>query len=157
MNWEAVGAIGEIVGALAVFATLVYLATQIRQNTASVRAAAIDAAITHVSNIRQGIFASDDVAEIYVEGNKDPAKLDEKSLVRYRLLIHNILMSISNIHAQSELTVLSRSNWESQIPIIERIVSTTGGNWFWENYRHEFEESFRTEVDRLRSKSQSAT
>ena len=33
MNWDAIGAIGEIIGALAVFLTLVYLATQIRQNT----------------------------------------------------------------------------------------------------------------------------
>ena len=33
MNWEAIGAVGEIVGALAVLVTLVYLAMQIRQNT----------------------------------------------------------------------------------------------------------------------------
>ena len=31
MNWDAVGAVGEIIGALAVLVTLVYLATQIRQ------------------------------------------------------------------------------------------------------------------------------
>ena len=30
MNWEAIGAIGEIVGALAVFTSLIYLAFQIR-------------------------------------------------------------------------------------------------------------------------------
>ena len=30
MNWDAIGAIGELVGALAVFLTLIYLATQIR-------------------------------------------------------------------------------------------------------------------------------
>ena len=30
MNWDAIGAIGEIVGAIAVVATLAYLATQIR-------------------------------------------------------------------------------------------------------------------------------
>ena len=29
MNWEAIGAIGEIVGAIAVVATLVYLARQV--------------------------------------------------------------------------------------------------------------------------------
>ncbi len=34
MNWEAIGAVGEILGALAVLVTLVYLAAQIRQNTA---------------------------------------------------------------------------------------------------------------------------
>lgn len=31
INWEAVGAAAEILGAIAVFATLLYLATQIRQ------------------------------------------------------------------------------------------------------------------------------
>ena len=34
MNWEAVGAISEVVGAIGVIATLAYLAVQIRQNSA---------------------------------------------------------------------------------------------------------------------------
>jgi hypothetical protein len=38
INWEAVGAIGEIVGAVAVVLTLGYLAVQIRQNTNASRA-----------------------------------------------------------------------------------------------------------------------
>ncbi len=33
MNWDAIGAIGELVGGIAVIGTLIYLATQIRQNT----------------------------------------------------------------------------------------------------------------------------
>ncbi len=33
MNWDALGAIGEVVGAAAVIITLAYLAVQIRQNT----------------------------------------------------------------------------------------------------------------------------
>ena len=36
MNWEAIGAIGEIVGALAVVFTLIFLTLQLRQNTRSV-------------------------------------------------------------------------------------------------------------------------
>ena len=35
MSWEAIGAIGEVVGAVAVLVTLIYLAQQIRQNTRS--------------------------------------------------------------------------------------------------------------------------
>ena len=38
MNWEAIGAIGEVVGALGVVLTLGYLAIQIRQNSAVIRA-----------------------------------------------------------------------------------------------------------------------
>jgi hypothetical protein len=33
MNWEALGAVGELVGGIAVIATLIYLSIQIRQNT----------------------------------------------------------------------------------------------------------------------------
>lgn len=33
MNWDAIGAVGEIIGALAVLITLVYLSIQIRQGT----------------------------------------------------------------------------------------------------------------------------
>lgn len=36
MNWDAIGAIGEVVGALAVVISLVYLALQIRQNSRQV-------------------------------------------------------------------------------------------------------------------------
>ena len=38
MNWEAVSAIGEVVGALGVILTLGYLAIQVRQNSSVVRA-----------------------------------------------------------------------------------------------------------------------
>ena len=34
MNWDAIGAIGEVLGALVVIGTLGYLAVQVRQNTA---------------------------------------------------------------------------------------------------------------------------
>ena len=33
MNWEALGAIAELLGALAVFLTLAYLTIQVRQNS----------------------------------------------------------------------------------------------------------------------------
>ena len=40
MSWEAIGAIGEIVGALAVVVSIIYLARQIKSNTKATRAAA---------------------------------------------------------------------------------------------------------------------
>lgn len=40
VNWEAIGAVGEILGALAVFASLMYLAAQIRGQSKQARASA---------------------------------------------------------------------------------------------------------------------
>ena len=43
MNWEAIGAVGEIVGALAVLVTLIYLAVQVRHTRRAQQADAIRA------------------------------------------------------------------------------------------------------------------
>ncbi len=45
MNWEAIGAAGEVLGAVAVVVTLAYLAVQLRQNTQSSRNASWQAII----------------------------------------------------------------------------------------------------------------
>jgi len=42
MNWEAVGAIGEMGGAIGVIITLIYLAGQLRQNTKALRSASYE-------------------------------------------------------------------------------------------------------------------
>jgi len=149
MNWDAIGAIGETVGALAVFLTLIYLAIQIRQNTKAVQAAAIDSANSQVSKIREQIFADAEVANMYRRGNEDPESLNEDDIIRYRLLIHNILLSLSNVITQASVTGLPESTWQVQLPILTRVVATPGGQWFWEAYRHEFEESFRQMIDNL--------
>jgi len=41
MNWDAIGAVGEVFGALAVVVTLLILILQLRQNTKEVRASTI--------------------------------------------------------------------------------------------------------------------
>ena len=44
LNWEAIGALGEIISAAAVVVTLVYLAGQVRQATRATQAASFQAA-----------------------------------------------------------------------------------------------------------------
>jgi hypothetical protein len=42
MNWEAIGAIGEIMGATVVVITLIYLAAQMKQNTLALRSSHLE-------------------------------------------------------------------------------------------------------------------
>ncbi len=68
MNWEAIGAIGEITGALGVIASLVYLAAQIRHgsrqtelNTRSVQASAYQQLIDHHTSLNMQLATSSDL------------------------------------------------------------------------------------------------
>jgi hypothetical protein len=57
MNWDAFGAIAEVVGAAGVLITLVYLAVQIRHNSASVDASTEDGVLTLLGDKESGTSA----------------------------------------------------------------------------------------------------
>ena len=58
MNWDAIGSLAEILGAIGVIASLVYVGMQVRQNTRTMHAASIDAYITSSNFVRQQIVAN---------------------------------------------------------------------------------------------------
>jgi len=60
MNWEAIGAIGEVGGAVAVIATVIYLARQIRQNTSALRSTATQAAHDQAAKTKVFVKAGDE-------------------------------------------------------------------------------------------------
>ena len=91
MNWDALGAIGEVIGPLAVFFTLGYLAVQIRQNTKAVRASALDSSVNAVNAVRVAMFENVEVTALYRKGLENPDELDDNEKTRFRLLVHTIL------------------------------------------------------------------
>lgn len=149
MDWNAIGAIGEILGATAVLITLGYLAVQIRQNTQAVRASALDSSVTSIMTVRGSIAESAELSAIFDKGIADPESLNELEGTRFRFLMQNVMWGFWNVHAQSGYANLSTSVWEAQLPIVARVMTSPGGRWFWESFRHEFEASFRVEVDTI--------
>jgi hypothetical protein len=83
MNWGAIAAVAELLGALAVIGSLIYLAVQIRQNTRSSRAATFQAAYSEVSHAYHAIAADSELARIFRIGLSEPQKLDQDEATRY--------------------------------------------------------------------------
>jgi hypothetical protein len=163
VNWEAIGAIGEVIGALGVIVTLVYLAYQIRQNTVqleqstrSAKAAAVNASNVTLRENRQSIFESADMADIYLRGNNEPSELSEVHLLRYRLVMQNVTEAMLDIYSQTSVTNFSPETWATQgVTLVGRVLGTAGGRWFWKNYAANYPAAFRAEVDRILKSSSS--
>lgn len=149
MSLDDWGNIGEVIGAIAVVVSLLYLAWQVRQNTESVHASAVDSTINYSMAVRQSVFESQELTKIYLDGSNDPQSLSEHDLFRFRLVIHNMLLSHWNIFSQLRFAGLASETWTSQRPTVRRLLSSDGGRWFWENYRDEFESSFQEEIDQI--------
>ena len=157
MNWEAVGAISELIGALGVIASLGYVAYQIRQNTKQLEqnerasiAAAVNASLTNYRENRRYIYTSSEVSDICLKGMADPAALAETERYRFRLLIQNLMDALWDMYSQTVLTGFSSETWATQgQKVVERVFTTAGGRWFWTHYRDDYSIKFRAEIDRI--------
>ena len=149
MNWEAIGAVGEILGAAAVLVTLAYLAVQVRQNTKAERRTALDSSIRNFMAIRQAAFENAEMSAIAMKGYNDPDSLDELENLRFRLFLYNVMLSFWHIFSQP--AELDEDLWETQIPAVVRVVTSAGGRAYWEQHRNEFVPSFQKEIARLAS------
>ena len=100
MNWEAIGAVAELIGAVGVIGSLVYLAVQIRQNTRSLRASAYQAITGHVGDINRALFENAEVAHIVDVGSQDRAKLSPEERRRFNAYQMMRFMHYDNLYHQ---------------------------------------------------------
>ena len=116
MNWEAIGAIGETLGAIGVIMTLAYLAIQIRQNTRASKAATVQDMTNKWVQINLFI-AEHDIHTLFsidlTDTNADPDAVS-KAMGFYRALFHQY----SNNHYQYCQGVLDEALFQ---PTIEEI------------------------------------
>ena len=161
MNWEAIGAIGELVGAIGVILTLIYLAYQIRQNTIQLeqntlgaKAAAQNASNEALRENRKALFESEEMAEIWHQGHDNPEALDAISRLRYRLVMQNVTEVMLEIYTQTLTTGFSPETWNTQgITLVKRVLATNGGQWFWATFSDNYPSAFRAEIDRIMADS----
>jgi hypothetical protein len=122
VNWDALGALGEIVGAAAVVITLIYLAVQTRQNTEAVRHAFTRGVMEDANAWRFKIVENPDVSELFRNGLRDPESLDANDKYRFRMLLDALLFHWQ--HAVQSGVPIPKAN-------ITRVLSQPGGTWYW--------------------------
>ena len=131
MNWEAIGAVGEIVGALAVLVTLVYLATQIRQNTDSVKESnyrnQTDRSIEH----SRFISGTPGMMSIYHRGMSNPSSLTPEERWQFGTYMYSMFLDFQEGY---QLHIKARSDsayWEPTKYSFLFYLSKPGGNAWW--------------------------
>ena len=103
MNWEAIGAVGEIIGASAVVISIVYLSVQIRQNSRVSKAVAIQSWATAAALEKSAIFSDPDLAALIVSASI----ADEDSDLKNKLRVHTYFTQLFNTF---ELLFFQRKN-----------------------------------------------
>ena len=86
MNWEAIGAIGEVIGGVAVIATLIFLSFQIRSSTQATRAQIAQDGIDATNRWRTSIYEDAELHDIWRRGIEGK-ELNESERKRYETVM----------------------------------------------------------------------
>lgn len=147
MNWEAIGAIAEIVGAAAVVVTLAFLAVEVRSNKRALESASIDGFAAGYNAVNSSIMENADLAEIYRVGIENPEDLTETQKVQFIALGQSYINQFTTVKKYRDGGLLSDEEWDFQLTGITRVMNTPGGKWLRQrvavapNVEQEFQEA----------------
>jgi hypothetical protein len=114
MNWDALGAIAELLGAIAVVATLAYLSVQLRQNTASVRTSSAAAHSEAMRSLNIAVAQDAELVRLYWAGLANRAALTDEDRRRFDFLIGATTQGMEQMWRFHEEGVIDDGAWLGQ-------------------------------------------
>ena len=148
MNWDAVGAVAELIGSIAVVITLIYLAVQLKHNSKSTRLAAAHGLASTYSATLNHISSNQELTELYFNGLGDDPGLSKTERRQFDLIVLQLVRN-GDVHFHSFLEgTMSKELWEATESGFLQLYSQPGGKASWERQRHLVSESFRNHVER---------
>ena len=83
MNWDALGAIAELVGALAVVASLLYIAVQVRAGTRASRVQSKLESVRLLNDFIDSMIKNPELNALWNRGRKDLESLPQEEYLRF--------------------------------------------------------------------------
>jgi hypothetical protein len=148
VNWEAAGAIGEIIGAAAVVVSLVYLATQIRTQNREARAASVHQVLHEYSTAISKLHEPE-MADVWVAAIEDFDGLSPAQRLRFVIYLMVAVRSFEDAYFQWREGRLEDDVWHPLLSSLIDVKSTEAFACFWELRRHQFRPDFADYIDSL--------
>jgi hypothetical protein len=112
--------LAEIIGAVAIVISLIYVGQELNANTAAVQAASLQS-VTNASSVSMlAVVENEDFARIRVQAMRDPAQLSETEQLRWFLYQRQMWLHFQNVWQQWELGTLDNGIWEGYERVICR-------------------------------------
>ena len=143
MNWEAIGAIGQIVGALGVVVSLLYLAVQIREDAKARRASAVRGQVEASRGFLQMLATDGELSAIYLRGIRDLNSLRDAELVRFMSTLGYLFRVFEEAYFLWKEGNLDPHVWHGFEAQVKGILAYSGARDWWSTRSHWYNQPFR--------------
>jgi hypothetical protein len=127
-------AFGQILGALAVVVSLLYLARQVRDNTRTQHGAAYHANIANSIAMATSICTHPELADLLERAQRNPSLLSAQEKLRWHVYMIMIFRHYDNLHYQHRLGSLETELWSASEKTLDHWFTHPGWRaWFESN------------------------
>ena len=147
MNWEAIGAVAELLGSLAVIVTLVFLAAQLRSNSAMIRNSVLQNQAMSMSEWARHLANDPELYDIYRRGLRDDSELTKEERGRLDLVLIQVFQSVGTLHQQYLNGGMAQETWIANLKTLGASLATPGGRASWDRQKYMLDDRFCSEVE----------
>jgi len=146
MNWTAIGATGELLGAIGVIASLLYLARQMRGAAADARRGAAQAVFTKMNTVYESLSVNPQLADVYLRGTANLSALSPAEAMQFSALLQSLVRSYEELLHYQRAGAIGDWVWESVELVVLPTLATPGGLEWWAKRRRWFTSVFQAHI-----------
>jgi hypothetical protein len=149
MNWDAISAVSQLIGSIAVVVSVLYLAVQMRSSTRVARVAAQDAAAAALRDVTKPFMENAELGRVWRTGLEDFKTLSAEDQARFFHAAHQFLKALETIHFHYIYGLLDSQLWEGWRELLRHYVATPGLEYYLNLRGAVFSERFRKFLSEL--------
>ena len=147
MNWEAIAAVAEILGAMAVIGSLLFVGVQIRSNTRTTQVAATHNLTNTFLTVLKTIADDPELTRIWLQQSQDTSDLSVSDLERMLIVNVMVLKAFEDAFYHHQMGQMSDEVWDGWQAFILTIFRYPGIRRYWEHRKYFYSRSFRAFLD----------
>lgn len=147
MTFEQYAWLGEIIAAIAVIASLFYVARQLGQNTAMMRVSAASERMERDYELVLPVIENREFAEIWMKGGENFEDLDVVDQQRLLLFERRAIILWHHVYQLRQQGLCPDANWQEQVWVIQQIGRRQAIRVAWDTFKGAFETPFQEFVN----------
>lgn len=148
-NWEAISAIAQIIGSIAVVFSVLYLAVQVHGSTRVAKLAAQDAAATALREVTKPLAENAELARIWRIGLENLQALSAEEQGRFFHSTYQFLKAFETIHFHHVHGVMDEQIWQGWCGLLRHYIASPGMEHYWKLRRDLFSKRFQEFIHTL--------
>ena len=149
MSWDAIGAVGELLGATAVLVTLIYLAVQVRQANSAGQRESFRGYVSELNNRLLEPQRDPEFVELFQRANRDWNSISLRDQAVVSSVYSSYLFVFDEVFALRESGDLDPALQYQADQAVAAILQMPGPAVWWEHGCSFYSPSFRDHVDQL--------